>query len=111
VTPRLLGLVLALLLAACAGAGEEQGTATLWVTRDRGAEVLRETAVPAGQTVMRALDGEADVETRYGGRFVQAIDGLEGSLAEGRDWFFFVNGVAADRGAAEYRLDRLVGLP
>jgi hypothetical protein len=98
-------LALVLLLAGCGGAGEdERGTATLWITRDRGSEVLHEGTIPAGLTVLRALRREVEVETRYGGRFVQAIDGIEGSLAAGRDWFFFVNGVAADKGAAEYRL-------
>jgi Domain of unknown function (DUF4430) len=92
-----------LLLAACSGAGGEEGQATLWVTRG-GAEVLHEARVPAGVTVLQALEREADVDTRYGGRFVQAIDGLEGSLAAGRDWFYVVNGYEADRGAAEYRL-------
>jgi hypothetical protein len=102
---RLAALLVLLLLAGCGGtAGGGQGTATLWITRDRGAEVLFEGTVPAGLTVLQALDREADVETRYGGRFVQAVDGLEGSLRGGRDWFYFVNGVAADRGAAEYRL-------
>ena len=98
-------LLALLLLAGCGGAaGGGEGTASLWITRDRGAEVLFEGTVPAGLTVLQALDRSADVDTRYGGRFVQAIDGLEGSLAGGRDWFYFVNGVAADRGAAEYRL-------
>jgi hypothetical protein len=60
--------------------------------------------VPAGLTVMQALDSVADVTTRYGGRYVQAIDGVEGSLARQRDWFFFVNGIEPDRGAAEVRL-------
>jgi Domain of unknown function (DUF4430) len=100
----LLALVCFVLLAGCGGAGEEDGTATLWITRDRGAEVLYEGSVPAGLTVLQALDREVDVETRYGGRFVQAIEGVEGSLSKGRDWFYFVNGVAADKGAAEYRL-------
>jgi hypothetical protein len=101
---RLAALALTLLLAGCGSSREGEGTATLWVTRDRGAHVLYEGTVPAGLTVMQALDERADLETRYGGRFVQAIDGLEGSLAEGRDWFYFVNGVSADRSAAEYRL-------
>jgi hypothetical protein len=105
VTRRLAALLAVLLLAACSGGGGgEDGTATLWVTRDRGAEVLHEAEVPAGVTVLQALDGEADVDTRFGGRFVQAIDGIEGSLSAGRDWFYFVNGYEADRGAAEYRL-------
>lgn len=101
---RLLALAVSLLLAGCASSGEERGTASLWITRDRGATVLYQGQVEAGQTVMQALRSTADVDTRYGGRFVQAIDGLEGSAAHGRDWFYFVNGVAADRSAAEYRL-------
>ncbi|HYZ19742.1 MAG TPA: DUF4430 domain-containing protein [Gaiellaceae bacterium] len=60
--------------------------------------------VPAGLTAMQALDREADVETRYGGRFVQSIEGLEGDVGERRDWFFFVNGIEADRSATEYEL-------
>ena len=92
------------LLAGCGGAGEESGTATLWVTRDRGAELLLDAEVPAGQTLMRALASKLDIETRYGGRFLQAVDGLEGSLDSSRDWFWFVNGYEGDRSAAEYRL-------
>jgi hypothetical protein len=100
---RLLLLLLAPLLLGC-GAGEESGTASLWITRDRGASVVLVTKVPAGLTAMQALRRKADVETRYGGRYVQAIGGVEGSLSGGRDWFYFVNGVEADRSAAEYRL-------
>ena len=96
--------VFLLLLPGCAGSGGEKGQASLWITRDRGTHVLHEARVPAGLTVMQALKRQADVDTRYGGRFVQSIDGIEGSLSAGRDWFFFVNGVAADRSAAEYRL-------
>lgn len=116
---RLLVVLLALVLAACGGAGaggdpsseqdgatlSEQGGATLWVTRDRGAEVLLTATVPAGLTVMQALDREVEIETRYGGRYVQAIDGIEGNLARQRDWFFFVNGIEPDRGATEVVLE------
>ena len=35
--------------------------------------------------------------TRYGGRFLQSIDGIYGSLTGQRDWFFFVNGIEGDR--------------
>ena len=95
---------LLLLLAGCGGAGGEEGAATLWVTRDRGAEVLLEAEVPAGQTLMRALASQLAVETRYGGRYLQSVAGLAGSLEGQRDWFWFVNGYEGDRSAAEYRL-------
>jgi hypothetical protein len=60
--------------------------------------------VDAGQTAMAALQGVADVKTRYGGRFVQSIGGVAGSLSKRRDWFYFVNGYEADRSAADYKL-------
>lgn len=91
-------------LAACGGSAGKDGTATLWVTRDEGRKVLLVADVPAGLTGLQALDREADVETRYGGRYVSSINGIEGSVSSGRDWFYFVNGYEADRGAAEYRL-------
>ncbi|HEX6703051.1 MAG TPA: DUF4430 domain-containing protein [Gaiellaceae bacterium] len=97
-------LLAAALLAGCGGEAGSRGTARLWITRDRGAHVLLTTTVPAGLTAMQALDREADIETRYGGRFVQSIDGLGGSLASEHDWFWFVNGYEGDRSAAEYRL-------
>jgi hypothetical protein len=108
VTPRrqfaLLLAAASLALAGCGGAERHAGTATLWVTRDRGSSVLVDTSVPAGQTLLRALRSKAKVGTRYGGRFVQSIDGVDGSLAKRRDWFWFVNGLAGDRSAVEYRL-------
>jgi Domain of unknown function (DUF4430) len=98
------------LLGGCGlGAGEEQeGGAELRVTRDFGHEVVGSARVDSlreDQTVMRLLHSEFDVETRYGGRFVQAIDGLEGAGPAGTsDWFFFVNGIESGEGAAEYEL-------
>ena len=98
-------LALLVLLAGCGGAaGGEEGTAQLWVTRDRGAELLVDAEVEAGQTLMRALGSEADLETRYGGRYVQSVNGIEGSLGERHDWFWFVNGYEGDRSAASYTL-------
>jgi hypothetical protein len=74
------------------------------VTRDRGEEVILTAEVPAGLTILQALDREADVETRYGGRFVQSIEGIAGSLSGQQDWFYFLNGIEPDVGAAEVRL-------
>jgi hypothetical protein len=66
--------------------------------------VLLVRKVAAGQSAIAALQRVAKVKTRYGGRFVEAIDGVEGSLTHRRDWFYFVNGYEADVGAADYTL-------
>ena len=98
-------LFVVLAVAVLAGCGGEQhGKATLWVTRDRGAHVMLHREVPAGLTAMQALDRVAHIHTRYGGRYVQAINGVQGSLSARHDWFYFINGYEADRSAAEYRL-------
>lgn len=94
--------VAALSLTGCGA--KEGGNATLWVTRDRGGQVLLVRSVPAGLTAMQALDRVAEIKTSYGGRYVQSLEGVSGSATSQRDWFYFVNGVEADRGAAEYRL-------
>jgi hypothetical protein len=102
----LLGLGCLLALAGCGlGAGSTPGAVQLTVTRDFGAQVLSSSAHPkiSGQdTVMSLLLRNFSVHTRYGGGFVQGIDGSEGGEAEGRpnDWFYYVNGVEAAKGAA-----------
>jgi Domain of unknown function (DUF4430) len=98
-----------LLAAACllVGCGEEaagDGAARLWITRDRGSDVVLTATVPAGISALEALRREAEVDTRYGGRFVQSVNGIEGDLAQQRDWFWFVNGYEGDRSAADYEL-------
>jgi hypothetical protein len=98
-------ILLVLAVAALAGCGGENGgTATLWITRDNGAHVILERKVPAGLTAMQGLDRIAAIKTRYAGRYVQSINGIEGSIAARSDWFYFINGYEADRSAAEYRL-------
>jgi Domain of unknown function (DUF4430) len=99
-----LAAVLTVALAGCgsSSATGPAGRATLWVTRDRGAHVLYSTGVPAGESVLQALDRVAKVETRFGGRYVRAVDGVEEQ--GNRSWFYYVNGYLADRSAADYRL-------
>jgi len=100
-------LLLALVLDGCGGSGgREQGTATLWVTRDRGAHVVFSGSVPAGLNGIQTVERKLKVTTRYGGRYVQSIAGVSGSLTSQRDWFFFVNGVEGNRSAAEVRVHR-----
>lgn len=94
------------------GAGGEEGGAgdvTLTVTRDFGAETMGDPAtsgVREGDTIMRLLQRDFSVETRYGGGFVQEIDGVSGGQEGGRrvDWFYYVNGIEADSGATARRV-------
>jgi len=78
-----------------------QPAAALLVTEDFGHTTRTDVVVSPDQSVLDALRSVADVETTYGGRYVQAIDGLEGSLERARDWLFFVNGLESSIGAAE----------
>ena len=103
-------VALAATLTGCGlGAGEDQGGgAELRVTRDFGqrqvASASRES-VKEADTVMRFLQSERKVSLRYGGGFVQSIDGVSGEGASGhRDWFYWVNGQEGSVGAADRRL-------
>lgn len=102
-------LCAALATAGCGlGPGADVGDVDLTVTREFGTEPVLDTSVGASEsdTVMRVLEGEAEVETRYGGGFVHAIDGVAEGSREGDpyDWFFYVDGVESPIGAAEYEL-------
>jgi hypothetical protein len=101
--------------AALAGCGLGPGRAPtgvrLTVTRDFGARVLLPTRAPkvrGQETVMSLLARNAKITTRYGGGFVEAIDGLSGGSEAGEpiDWFYYVNGVEATKGAAETNVHR-----
>jgi len=103
----LLGAALA--AAGCGlGPGAEVGSVELTVTREFGSEAVLQRSLEAKEsdTVMRGLEANADVETRFGGGFVHSIDGV----AEGEhggdpyDWFFFVDGVESPVGAADVEL-------
>lgn len=103
------GLAAAALAGCGAGAGESPGGASIVVTRNFGDSTVGTAAVaeaPGGETVMRFLRRRFDVRTRYGGGFVQSINGLAGGTRAGRpvDWFFYVNGIEASEGAASVRL-------
>ncbi len=83
----------------------EASRAQQLVTRDYGSADVGQSsvaAVPAGETVMRMLQREFAVETRFGGGFVQSIEGRAGGRRDGRpiDWFYYVNGIEASVGAA-----------
>jgi hypothetical protein len=106
--------VLAVLAAAASGCGLGPGEETasegsLTVTRDFGTEPIGRqhvAGVSESDTVMRLLQRDFEVETRYGGNFVQEIDGVAGGREGGRrvDWFYYVNGIESGVGAGERRV-------
>lgn len=101
----------ALAAAGCGlGPGADVGGVELTVTREYGSVPMRSEAVDdvtESDTVMRVLERHAEITTRYGGGFVQSIDGVEESQGGGDpfDWFFYVNGVESSVGAADYDLE------
>jgi hypothetical protein len=100
----------ALAAAGCGfGPGAAVGEVSLTVTRDYGSQQVRPPVTDEAResdTVMRLLERNAEISTRYGGGFVQSIDALEADERFGHslDWFFYVNGVESTVGAADYPL-------
>jgi hypothetical protein len=103
-------LLAALAAAGCGlGPGADLGGVELRVTREYGSVPVLENevgSVTESDTVMRVLEDEADVATRYGGGYVQSINGVGGTERGGQpyDWFFYVDGVESPVGAADYSL-------
>ena len=98
-----IAVVSSIAIAGC-GVGPGSGTSQVSLTVTRGfgsAKVasVSEAKVPGSETVMRLLERSMRVQTRYGGGFVEAINGLAGNASR-LDWFYYVNGVEAPAGAA-----------
>jgi len=94
------------------GPGRGTGAVSLVITRGFGGTRIGATSaahVPGSETVIRMLERSFHVQTRYGGGFVQSINGQSGTGAQ-TDWFYYVNGVQGALGAAStvvHRGDRI----
>jgi hypothetical protein len=101
----LAGALGAVALAGCGlGAGPAPSAVKLLVTSDFGAKVLRAAGplkVKGQETALSLLERNYHVATSEGGGFVESVDGLSGGQEAGApvDWFYYVNGVEATRGA------------
>jgi hypothetical protein len=89
----------------------EEPQLLLRVTKEFGRETLLEKSISVkeGDTVMDILKRSGlEIKTGYGGGFVESMAGLASQYRTGDpaskklDWFFYVNGMMADVGAAEY---------
>jgi Domain of unknown function (DUF4430) len=95
----------ALAAAGCGlGPGADVGTVQLTVTREYGEVPVLRRGLEASEsdTVMRLLERAAEIETRFGGGYVHAIDGVAEGERDGDpyDWFFYVDGTESPVGAA-----------
>jgi Domain of unknown function (DUF4430) len=100
----------ALAAAGCGlGPGSSVGGVDLTVTRDFGAVKIAESSGEANESddVMRFLEREDEIETRYGGGYVSSIAGAAEGEHGGHpdDWFFFVDGIESPVGAKEVSLE------
>jgi hypothetical protein len=89
---------------ACAGCGFGRGVAAkgvdVRVTEGFGTTTVGNTqASKSTGTVMQALQRSYKVSTKYGGGFVESIDGHSGT-SDQRDWFLYINGIQSPKGAA-----------
>jgi hypothetical protein len=103
----LLGLLaLTMALSGCGlGAGATPSAIHLTVTEDFGAKSLSGRGAPkvhGQETVLSLLMRNYAITTRFGGGFVQSIEGHAGTTKGGEpvDWFYYVNGVEAPKGGA-----------
>lgn len=98
-----MALGLAVFLAASADSANAADV-TLRVSRSCAATPLVQRSLPAEGNVVALLRQGVRVDAGSGG-FVNAIEGIRSGAAEGRqeDWFYFINGVVAPVGAAQYR--------
>lgn len=93
------------------GSGPAATNTQLLVSKDFGSQPIIDSDNPkvgGSDTVMRLLQRNAPkVTTKFGGNFVQSIDGVSGgrsSAGKPVDWFFYVNGIEASKGATSVRV-------
>jgi len=85
-------------------------TVKLLVTKDFGAQIIitKQVAINKDWNIIDLLNSSAKIETKWNGSFINSIEGLEsnkgGILSERRDWFYYINGICANVGAADYTL-------
>jgi len=98
--------LLAIPLSGCQSTPSGQIEVRVIVTQDNSTRMRDElVTLNSGSTAMDALQQVATVETRYGGGFVGAIDGVRTQYpGTNKDWFYYVNGVSPNVGAAAYIL-------
>jgi hypothetical protein len=83
---------------------------TLLITKDFGQQILfkKQVSINKSTTVIDVLKANVDITTKWDDSYVRAINGFEsqngGISGNNLDWFYYINGICADAGAADYLL-------
>jgi len=80
-------------------------SASIIITKNFGNYTIQQDdiTIPKGTSALEALKKVAKVETNYGGGFVSSINNLRSNYPDKKfDWFYYVNGFLANKGAASY---------
>jgi hypothetical protein len=86
-------------------------TVELVITRDFGQELISEDRIKIGgdSTAIAVLQDGVEIETKYGGGFVNSINGIssqfEGNNGQKLDWFYYMNGMSCNIGASDYTVN------
>lgn len=91
-------LLLTILVLGCTAPTES--TVRMVVSTGLGETVLLDTEISAAGNTIDFLASAAEIETTYGGKFVDSINGI--STTQDHAWFYYVNGELMGRGAASY---------
>ena len=89
----------------------QKPTVKIVVTTNFGKEVMLEQTIEIepDTSALEALKRVATVETKYGGNFVDAINGISsrymGGSGSKKDWLWYMNGVSSNIGANDYVLE------
>lgn len=101
--------LLAIFLCGCQSQTSGEIAVRVIITQDFGNELLLDEPVVLndGANALDALEKVAKVETKYGGGFIEAINGIRSPYSQTKvkkDWFFYVNGMSANVGVMDYEL-------
>ena len=97
---RLYCLLFTLLILGCTSTAPPESTVRMIVSRDLGETVLLDTEVTSSGSTIGFLNLVSEVETTYGGKFVDSIAGIRTEPEHA--WFYYVNGELMGVGAAAY---------
>ncbi|MCT4621784.1 MAG: DUF4430 domain-containing protein [Marinisporobacter sp.] len=112
----LLFLLMIVMTCTFIGCGEksrvEDGKVQVIVSKGFGNEKLSEKAVDVAKdtNVIEVMEENFNIETAYGGGFINGIDGLKSEFTGLKnkkkiDWFYYVNGILSEVGAEDYYLN------